>query len=33
VERLSGELAERDQVIGELTIANRVLKKTLGGSS
>ena len=28
--RLSGEIAERDQVIGELTIANRIFKKTLG---
>lgn len=32
-ERLEGELAERDQVIGELTVANRVLKKLSGGSS
>ena len=29
-ERLKKELAERDQVIGELTIAVRVLKKNLG---
>ncbi len=29
---LEKELAGRDQVIGELTIANRVLKKTAGGS-
>lgn len=28
LERLSAEIARRDQVIGELTIANRVLKKT-----
>lgn len=27
VERLEREVAERDQVIGELTIANRLLKK------
>ena len=33
VERLAGEVAERDQVIGELTIANRVLKKLSGVSS
>ncbi len=33
VERLAGEVAERDQVIGELTIANRVLKKLSGTSS
>ena len=33
VERLEGEVAERDQVIGELTIANRVLKKLSGASS
>jgi transposase-like protein len=32
VERLSKDLAERDQVIGELTIANRILKKTSDGS-
>ncbi len=31
--RLEGEIAERDQVIGELTIANRVLKKFTGASS
>ena len=30
VERLKAEVAERDQVIGELTIANRILKKTNG---
>lgn len=29
--RLSAQMAERDQVIGELTIANRVLKKLSGG--
>lgn len=33
VSRLSGEVAERDQVIGELTIANRLLKKLSGESS
>lgn len=33
VERLSAEVAERDQVIGELTIANRILKKSAGASS
>ncbi len=33
VSRLAGEVAERDQVIGELTIANRVLKKLSGESS
>ncbi len=27
VERLEAEIAERDRVIGELTIANRILKK------
>ncbi len=27
IERLKSELAERDQVIGEITIANRILKK------
>ena len=32
IEELERELVERDRVIGELTIANRVLKKTLGGS-
>ena len=26
LERLSAEVAERDQVLGELTIANRVLR-------
>ena len=33
VQRLEGELAERDQVIGELTVANRILKKVSGGLS
>ena len=33
MERLAGEVAERDQVIGELTIANRILKKLSGASS
>ena len=28
---LKKQLAERDQVIGELTIANRILKKTSDG--
>lgn len=28
--RLTAQLAERDQVIGELTIANRILKKLSG---
>ena len=32
VETLERELAERDRVIGELTIANRILKKTADGS-
>lgn len=32
-ERLRDEVAERDRVIGELTIANRVLKKLSGASS
>jgi transposase-like protein len=31
--RLSAQLAERDQVIGELTVANRILKKISGGPS
>ena len=31
--RLGDEVAERDRVIGELTIANRVLKKLSGTSS
>jgi hypothetical protein len=30
VESLQSELAGRDQVIGELTVANRILKKTVG---
>lgn len=33
VERLKAELAERDQVIGEITIANRILKKLSGDLS
>ena len=33
MERLSAQVSERDQVIGELTIANRVLKKLSGSSS
>ena len=32
VRQLERDVAKRDQVIGELTIANRILKKTLGGS-
>jgi len=32
VARLSRHIAERDQVIGELTIANRILKKLSGES-
>ena len=31
IKQLRKELAERDQVIGELTIANRLLKKHSGG--
>jgi transposase-like protein len=31
--RLTSQLAERDQVIGELTIANRILKKLSGSPS
>jgi transposase len=31
VEELKRELAQRDQVIGELTIANRLLKKSSDG--
>jgi transposase-like protein len=31
VKTLEKSLAERDQVIGELTIANRILKKTADG--
>lgn len=30
--RLKGEIESRDQVIGELTIANRILKKLSGPS-
>lgn len=30
IEQLERDLAGRDQVIGELTIANRILKKTVG---
>lgn len=33
VERLEADLAERDRVIGELTIANRILKKLNGERS
>jgi transposase len=33
LERLKAELAERDQVIGEVTVANRILKKLSGGLS
>jgi len=33
IESLKRQLGERDRVIGELTIANRVLKKNLGESS
>ena len=32
VESLQSELSGRDQVIGELTVANRILKKTVGPS-
>ncbi len=31
IEELQQEIAGRDQVIGELTIANRILKKSSGG--
>lgn len=31
VERLENDLSERDRVIGELTIANRILEKTSDG--
>jgi len=31
IRELEKALAERDRVIGELTIANRILKKTAGG--
>ena len=33
IQSLKKELGERERVIGELTIANRVLKKSLGESS
>jgi transposase len=33
IERLEMQLAERDQVIGEITIANRILKKLSGDLS
>ena len=33
IARLEEQLAERDQVIGEITIANRILKKISGGLS
>jgi transposase-like protein len=33
IERLKADLAERDQVIGEITIANRILKKLSGDLS
>ncbi len=32
IKELERDLAKRDQVIGELTIANRILKKTADGS-
>jgi len=32
IKQLERDLAKRDQVIGELTIANRILKKTADGS-
>ena len=32
VRQLERDVAKRNQVIGELTIANRILKKTLGAS-
>jgi len=31
IKELEKQLAERDQVIGEITIANRILKKTADG--
>ena len=31
IDRLHGEIEERDRVIGEITIANRILKKTADG--
>ncbi len=33
IERLKAELAERDQMIGEITIANRISKKLSGDLS
>ncbi len=33
LERLNGEIAERDRVIGELTIANRIFKKVSHASN
>ncbi len=30
IERLKAQLADRDQVIGEITVANRILKKLSG---
>jgi len=33
LKRMAGAIAERDRVIGELTIANRILKKLSGESS
>lgn len=33
IARLEEQLEERDQVIGEITIANRILKKLSGGLS
>jgi hypothetical protein len=32
IQQLERQVAQRDQVIGELTIANRILKKLSGGS-
>jgi hypothetical protein len=32
VDQLREEIERRDQVIGELTIVNRILRKTAGGS-
>ncbi len=32
IQELERELGERDRVVGELTIANRILKKTADGS-
>ena len=32
IKRLEKDIAERERVIGELTIANRILKKTSDGS-